>query len=179
MLKLENENAILYCMGRSGSKSLSKRILGYNYAKVFNDLNNDNAERLSFFTRPESIKHSSRQQILVIRNPKERFLSGNALWELSAKPLNAPQYASYHTFMTYHGAPMLHKLPTNVDFKIIPFERLSEYCETIGTDPKLTGRGVWKQEYEDSYDWDNEMLLYSSIMKKDIITLDEFNKCFS
>jgi len=123
MIKIEKNGNVLYCAGRSGSKSISMFILGYSYFPIYCDINNP--DRLKIFTNVGSIQNTAGQVVLIVRNPKERFLSGIAFWESDEKVANMPAYNNYKYFMSYHGAPILHKIDMEVDFKIIPFETIT------------------------------------------------------
>lgn len=173
MLKLDNENAELYSMGRCGTKSISHHILGYSYSDIFNDVTNQN--RFMFFVSPENIIENNKTQILVLRNPIERFMSGHQLW-IEQSHLDHPQYDSYEKFMIYHGAPFLHRLDTSINFKILRFEKLADYVPHINRDPALTDR-----KFTDSlYDWNQEEALYRGLIEsKEELSPEEFHRCFS
>jgi len=198
MLRIEKhkDRATLYTMGRSGSKSLSYHIQGESYSARFLAYKELTvAERLRPFIRPEDIVQLKVPQVLVLRDPKERFISGHALWTSIAKsrsqmprhydqtihyPLMMhPQFDNYDRFMEYHGAPFLHRINCDITFKILPFENLSEYMdknEGDSRDPDLTER-KW---VDNDYDWDTEMSLYNKLInEKERVTVEEFNKWFS
>ena len=173
MLKLDNEIAELYSMGRCGTKSISHHILGYSYSDVYGDVNNPN--RFMFFVTPENIRQSEKTQILVLREPEERFISGHQLW-VEQNHQDHPQYENYERFMYYHGAPFLHRIDTSIDFKILHFNKLGEYVPHINRDPDLSDR-KW---VENTYDWELELRLYNTLINsKEEISPEEFHRCFS
>jgi len=175
MLKVENDKAILYSMGRCGTKSMTHHILGYSYSDIYGDTNQPLEERFKFFIVPERIQQADKTQILVLRDPKERFESGHQLW-LEQNHIDHPQYDDYERFMLYHGAPFLHRLDLDINFKILLFNELNNYVPDIRKDPKLEKR-AWVQN---TYDWDTEMGLYFKLLNEnERITVEEFNRCFS
>ena len=200
MLRLEKykDRATLYAMGRSGSKSLSYHVWGYSYSDRFLDYKKFTvAERLRPFVRPEDVVQLKVPQVLVLRNPKERFISGHALWTAIEKSksqlprhydqtvyypmMNHPQFNNYDRFMAYHGAPFLHRINCDITFKILPFENLSEYTDKNESGPGPQDPGLTERKWGDNdYDWDTEMSLYNKLInEKERVTVEEFNKWFS
>lgn len=173
MLKLDNNRAELYSMGRCGTKSLSKHILGYSYSDIYNDTSNPN--RFMFFVHPETIRENDKTQILVLRKPIERFISGHQLW-VEQNHIDHPQYSDYRRFMIYHGAPFLHRIDTSINFKILPFEKLSDYVLDIKRDPALAERKLVDTEYDFERE---EEIYYDLINSKEELSVEEFHKCFS
>ena len=175
MLKVENDKAILYSMGRCGTKSLTHHILGYSYSDIYGDTTQPPEERFKFFIVPEKIQQSDKTQILVLRDPKERFESGHQLW-IEQNHVDHPQYDEYERFMLYHGAPFLHRLNLDINFKILLFDKLGDYVSDIKRDPALAKR-KW---VDNKYDWETEMGLYFKLLNEnERITVEEFHKCFS
>jgi hypothetical protein len=175
MLKVENDKAILYSMGRCGTKSITHHTLGYSYSDVYGDTTLPPEERFKFFVVPDTIQQSEKTQILVLRDPKDRFMSGHQLW-VEQNHQEHPQYDNYDRFMLYHGAPFLHRLNLDINFKILLFDNLGDYVSHIQRDPALEKR-KW---VENDYDWDTEMGLYFKLLNENQrITVEEFQKCFS
>lgn len=175
MLKIENDKAIIYSMGRCGTKSLTHHILGYSYSDIYGDTKLPNEERFKFFIVPQKIVQESKPQILVLRDPKERFISGHYLW-LKQNHIDHPQYDNYEKFMWYHGAPFLHRLNLDINFKILVFEKLGDYIPNIKKDPAMLDR-MW---VENEYDWETEMELYFKLLNEnERISIEEFHRCFS
>lgn len=175
MLKVENDKAILYSMGRCGTKSITHHTLGYSYSDVYGDINLPPEERFKFFIALDKIEQSEKTQILVLRDPKDRFMSGHQLW-VEQSHQDHPQYDDYERFMYYHGAPFLHRLNLDINFKILLFDNLGDYVPHIQRDPALEKRN-W---VENDYDWDTEMGLYFKLLNENQrITVEEFHKCFS
>jgi len=189
MMKFENDNMILYCMPRAGTKSLSASVMGkpYNYYRGMIEFEESLEDPAYYYIKIEDIKDEDKLQVISLRNPLERFLSGNALWEVITNDpfwsekmaeTGKPIYTDYDLFMEYHGAPFLHRLNRDVDFKILPFDRIHEYADKkLGNDP-VTDR-VWKEEFNQQYKWSLEMQYYEELLEnKQIITPEEF-KCLS
>lgn len=187
MMKFENDNVILYCMPRAGTKSLSASVMGkpYNYYRGMIEFEESLEDPAYYHIKIEDIKAEDKLQVISLRNPVERFLSGNALWESLIKSTfwtvkmsetGKPIYTDYDLFMEYHGAPFLHRLNRDVDFKILPFNKIHEYADRkFGFDP-VTDR-VWKEEFNQRYNWSLEMQYYEELLEtKEIITPEEF-KC--
>jgi len=162
-------------MGRCGTKSITHHTLGYSYSDVYGDTTLPPEERFKFFVVPDTIQQSEKTQILVLRDPKERIMSGHQLW-VEQNHQDHPQYDNYERFMLYHGAPFLHRLNLDINFKILLFDNLGDYVPHIQRDPALEKRN-W---VENDYDWDTEMGLYFKLLNENQrITVEEFHRCFS
>ena len=81
--------------------------------------------------------NSKSQRVLVLRNPYDRWLS--ALKHHEAVRISSPEMSEeeHQLNLRVHGEPYLHKISRAIDFKIIDFDRLSEYI-TMSDDTFVT-----------------------------------------
>lgn len=106
---IQTNNFNLLFPGKSGSKTIGTDILGdpdWHYNRQYLDVR----DWVSNFD-------DSKLNILVIRNPVERFISGaSSHWIVE-------DLVDYNKFMMHHGNPFMKYIP-NLSFKIIEFEKL-------------------------------------------------------
>jgi len=89
---------------------------------------------------------SKSQRVLVLRNPYARWISASKHSRKVRKRNPNMTSEQFQLNLRVHGAPYLHKISRSIDFKIIDFDRLSEYI-TMSDDTFVTN-SKWEDRHK-------------------------------
>ena len=110
--------------------------------------------------------NNSKNNILVLRKPKDRFMSAYRMAQyLQTK--KESYLRDFEHMLSLHGEPYINKISTKVKFNYILFEELSFYgFKNIGSPEKNRfPKRKWNDEFDNMYDFACEQKAYDNFIQ--------------
>ena len=158
MVTIETDIFVIALSLRSGSKAVSKYIMGDAHI---------NAERLNSYRDINYYLEMSNKEVwFLIRNPLDRFISG-IYRDLLIERKTIEEIHEYRKNNWYHGQPILQYIKDE-EYKILPYDDIKKYVD-VENDEKFaenfkTTHYDLAREYANTIDLKAEFEAYDYIM---------------